>query len=89
MNQTSDRRFYLYLILLGTFPVIWLALILAPAINNGIFAIMEQFQYGMNHPLEIQLCEDSMKTVLLFLTAYGMGIGIYWSTRRNYRMKEE
>ena len=35
------------------------------------------------------MCEDSVKTVLIFLLAYGMGIGIYLSTRRNYRRGEE
>ena len=37
----------------------------------------------------IVLCEDSVKTVLVLLLCYGMGIGIYFSTRRNYRRREE
>ena len=32
---------------------------------------------------------DSVKTVLVLLLCYGMGIGIYFSTRRNYRRREE
>ena len=43
----------------------------------------------MNDPFHIVLCEDSLKTVLIALCAYGMGIGIYFSTRRNYRKGEE
>ena len=34
-------------------------------------------------------CEDSVKTVLIFIAAYGLGIGIYLSSRRNYRRGEE
>lgn len=43
----------------------------------------------MNNPFSVTVCEDSLKTVLIFLLAYGMGIGIYLSTRRNYRRREE
>ena len=43
----------------------------------------------MNHPFRIELCEDSVKTVLFLLCAYGLGIGIFLSSRRNYRRGEE
>ena len=43
----------------------------------------------MGNPFQIMVCEDSVKTVLIFLLAYAMGIGIYFSTRRNYRRREE
>ena len=44
---------------------------------------------AMGNPFEITMCEDSVKTVLIFLLAYAMGIGVYFSTRRNYRRREE
>ena len=43
----------------------------------------------MNNPFKIVWCEDSVKTVLIFIAAYGLGIGIYLSSRRNYRRGEE
>ena len=43
----------------------------------------------MGNPFQITVCEDSVKTALIFLLAYAMGIGIYFSTRRNYRRREE
>jgi type IV secretion system protein VirD4 len=43
----------------------------------------------MSDPFHIVLCEDSVKAVLVLLLCYGMGIGIYFSTRRNYRRREE
>ena len=43
----------------------------------------------MNHPFQIVWCEDSVKAVLIFIAAYGLGIGIYLSSRRNYRRGEE
>ncbi len=33
--------------------------------------------------------EDSLKTVLILLLVYGLGIGVYLSSRRNYRRGEE
>ena len=42
-----------------------------------------------NNPFHIVLCEDSVKTVLILLLCYGMGIGIYFSTQKNYRRREE
>lgn len=35
----------------------------------------------MGNPFQITVCEDSVKTVLIFLLAYAMGIGIYFSIR--------
>lgn len=89
MNRQNDRRFYCYLILGGMIPVVWLALIIAPAMGKGLLGIVEQFDKSMNDPLMIIWCKDSLKTVLIFLAAYGIGIGIYWSTRKNYRRLEE
>lgn len=40
-------------------------------------------------PFHIQIVDGSAKSVLLFLLVYGMGIGVYLSTRRNYRRGEE
>ena len=57
--------------------------------SGGLPEIMVQFPAAMNNPFHIVLCEDSLKTVLIFLCAYGLGIGIFLSTRRNYRRGEE
>ena len=51
--------------------------------------IVARFPAIMNHPFRIELCEDSVKTVLFLLCAYGLGIGIFLSSRRNYRRGEE
>ena len=75
--------------LLGILPVAWLGLLIAPAASEGLPGIIAQFSVAMSDPFHIVFCEDSFKTVLLFLFAYGMGLGIYFSTRRNYRRGEE
>ena len=75
--------------LFGILPVIWFALLTAPYLSGGLLEIIEKLPGAMNHPFQIEVCKDSAKTVLLFLGCYGMGIGIYVSTRRNYRKGEE
>ena len=54
-----------------------------------LWGILEGVPGAMNHPFSIQLCGDSVKTVLIFLLSYAMGIGIYISTRKHYRRGEE
>ena len=78
-----------WLYALGLVPVIWFALLIAPAISGGISEIVNALPAAMNHPFKIVWCEDSVKTVLIFIAAYGLGIGIYLSSRRNYRRGEE
>ncbi len=73
----------------GTIPVIWIALLLAPYVGGGLVALIRYGGAALNDPFHIVLCEDSMKAVLIFLTCYGLGIGIYLSTDRNYRRREE
>jgi len=43
----------------------------------------------MNSPFSIVWCEDSLRTVGLFIVIYVCGIGIYLSNKRNYRRQEE
>ena len=77
------------LCLIGILPVVWLGLLIAPAASGGLPGIVVRFPAIMNHPFRIELCEDSVKTVLFLLCAYGLGIGIFLSSRRNYRRGEE
>ena len=78
-----------WLYALGLVPVIWFALLIAPAISGGLSEIVSALPAAMNHPFQIVWCEDSIKAVLIFIAAYGLGIGIYLSSRRNYRRGEE
>ena len=67
----------------------WLALLTAPYVSGGIVEIIQNLSVAINNPFSITVCGDSVRTVLIFLIAYGMGIGVYFSTRRNYRKGEE
>ena len=79
----------LILCLFGILPVVWLGLLIAPAAGGGLPEILARFPAAMNDPFHIELCGDSVKTVLVLLCAYGLGIGIFLSSRRHYRRGEE
>lgn len=89
MNQGNDRRAAVILSLIGIIPVVWLGLLIAPSVKGGLPEILTSLMNAMNAPFHIELCEDSVKAVLVLLLCYGMGVGIYFSTRRNYRRREE
>ena len=87
--RQDDRQTGIILSLVGIIPVIWLALLIAPSVSGGLPEILPKLLTVFNEPFRIEICEDSLKTVLIFLLCYAMGIGIYLSTRRNYRRREE
>ena len=89
MKRDNDRQTAIILSIVGIVPVIWLALLIAPSISGGLPEIAANLPTLFDNPFSIKLCGDSLKTVLILLLCYGMGIGIYFSTRKNYRRREE
>ena len=83
----KDKDYLVYAA--GLVPVIWLALLTAPFIDGGLVSIMQNLPDAVTKPLDIDFCKSSIKTVIIFAFAYAMGIGIYLSTRRNYRRGQE
>ena len=87
--RNDENKTSLILAVCGIVPVVWLALLTSPYVSGGIVEIIGGLSAAINQPFSITVCEDSVRTVLIFLLAYAMGIGIYLSTRRNYRRREE
>ena len=85
-NSKTEKVF---LLLLGIVPTVWLALLLAPYISGGLPGIIRNFGKIMEQPFAIELCEDSLKTVLLFLLLYGVIAVAFMASGRNYRRREE
>ena len=67
MKQDKVSRPRLILYLCGAVPVICLALLLAPYMGCGLAGLLQGGGAALADPLHIVLCEDSMKTVLIFL----------------------
>ena len=78
-------------ILIGFFiiPIIWLAVLIAPYMDRGLIGALPYLSNAINHPFSFHWCKDTFKTIFIFLLIYVIGIGIYYSTRRNYRRQEE
>ena len=89
MRQDKFSRQRIVLYLFGALPVVWIALLIAPISQDGLVGIVSSFGTVMSNPFHIELCEDSLKIVLILLLLYGFAIGIYLSTDRNYRRREE
>ena len=87
--RLDDRQSAWVLTVFGTVPVVWLGLLTAPFLSGGLMEIIQELPNAMEKPFHIEICKDSVKTVLIFLIAYALGIGSYVSTRRNYRKGEE
>ena len=88
-SPNEDKLTEYILIGFGIIPVILAALTVAPFLSDGLAGIVKGLTHSMNNPINIQWCADSPKAILVFLAAYGTGIGVYFSTRRNYRKGEE
>ena len=67
----------------------WIALRIAPYWDRNIFDLITRMDEIMPEPWHIQWTFGSLKAVLFCLFIYVMGIGIWLSTRRNYRRGEE
>ena len=87
--RRDERQGLVLFFALGTLLVVWLALLIAPYAGDDLFAILGALSRVMEEPFHIQLCEDSFRTVLILLLIYGLTVGAYASTRRNYRRGEE
>ena len=85
MKKQDEYIFYLF----GLVPVIWLGLLIAPICNNGLFGIIRDFNTVIENPFKITFCNNTIKVVLVLIFTYVMGIGIYISTKKNYRRNEE
>lgn len=89
MRQDKFSKSNLILYACGLIPVIWIALLIAPYVSDGVTGIIENFSVVMSKPFNISFCEDSLKTVLILIIAYAIGLGVYLSSEKNYRRREE
>lgn len=89
MREDKFSRTNIILYCLGLIPTVWLGLLVAPTLRSGLPNLIRNLAVVFSNPFHIVWCEDSIKAVLIFICAYVMGIGIYLSTARNYRRREE
>ncbi len=89
MKNGEDKKVFLILCISGCIPVVWLALMAAPYVDKGIAGMLLCGSDIFAAPFSVTVCKDSLKMAVLFLFSYGMCIGIWYSSKRNYRRGEE
>lgn len=89
MRQDKLSKSNLVLYILGALAVIWLGLLIAPYMDDGIIGLVRNFGNLMDRPFSLRICDDSLRTVLILLLVYGLCLGVYLSSDRNYRRREE
>ena len=80
------------MIWLAGLPVIWWAgILIADAIQSGrnLFELMEVLTEKLNHPFQLHYTEYTIKSMLVCTLLYAAGIGIFYSSQKNYRRGEE
>lgn len=91
MNKRENDKTLLILFAAAVPVVVWFALIVAGCYEKGLklFPLIERLTEALNTPMHISLNEYSLKTILIFLFFYAMGVGAYFSSRENRRPGEE
>ena len=72
-------------IIVGLILIIWLAILLAPFVNKGLFYIISEFSNIINNPFNITWCNDSLRTILVLVMIYMLLIAMYVFNDKNYR----
>ena len=69
----------------------WAAILIADAIQPGrnLFELMEVLTEKLNHPFQFHYTEYTIKSMLVCTLLYAAGIGIFYSSQKNYRRGEE
>ena len=89
--KKQDTKTTVILFAVLSVAVIWIALVAAGCYEDGekLFDLLGRLTSALNRPLNISINQYSLKFVLIFLCAYAMGIGVYFTSRENRRPGEE
>ena len=85
IRKSNDTLFYL----IGTIPVIWLALLLAQSLGGGLPELLRNLTSALEQPTNIIWTDKSLPTILICLAAYGMAVLLYRTNQGRTRDGEE
>ena len=63
----DDKRTRKIIYIIGIIPIIWFALLIAPYLSGGLIEIIKNSNNIFNNMLNISFCENSIRTILIFL----------------------
>ena len=85
IQKSNDTLFYL----IGTIPVVWLALLLAQSLGGGLPELLRNLTAALEQPTNIIWTDKSLPTILICLAAYGMAVLLYRTNQGRTRDGEE
>ena len=85
IRKSNDTLFYL----VGTIPVVWLALLLAQSLGGGLPELLRNLTSALEQPTNIVWTDKSLPTILICLAAYGMAVLLYRTNQGRTRDGEE
>ena len=85
IRKSNDTLFYL----IGTIPVVWLALLLAQSLSGGLPELLRNLTRALEQPTNIIWTDKSLPTILICLAAYGMAVLLYRTNQGRTRDGEE
>lgn len=85
IRKSNDTLFYL----IGTIPVVWLALLLAQSLGGGLPELLRNLTAALEQPTNIIWTDKSLPTILICLAAYGMAVLLYRTNQGRTRDGEE
>ena len=85
IRKSNDTLFYL----IGTIPVVWLALLLAQSLGGGLPELLRNLTSALEQPTNIIWTDKSLPTILICLAAYGMVVLLYRTNQGRTRDGEE
>ena len=85
IRKSNDTLFYL----IGTIPVVWLALLLAQSLGGGLPELLRNLTSALEQPTNIIWTDKSLPAILICLAAYGMAVLLYRTNQGRTRDGEE
>ena len=87
--QKISLRISTLFYLIGTIPVVWLALLLAQSLGGGLPELLRNLTSALEQPTNIVWTDKSLPTILICLAAYSMAVLLYRTNQGRTRDGEE
>ena len=85
IRKSNDTLFYL----VGTIPVVWIALLLAQSLGGGLPELLRNLTSALEQPTNIIWTDKSLPVILICLAVYGMAVLLYRTNQGRTRDGEE
>mgnify|MGYP000708378683 FL=1 len=85
----KDKQVELVFYFVGAVFIAWLSVLVAPCIHKGLFDAIIYLNEAMNSPFSFELCQDTLKCILISESIYSFSYLTYYYNRKNYRRNEE